>query len=66
MNLDKTQFGATKNRKQTQAETRTLLWGKYIKFQPCLAGARVRSREHTAMDRSFYYNENDRDISRFS
>ena len=64
MNLDMTQFGATQNQKQAQA--RTLLWGKHIKFQPCLAGARVRSSEHKVMDRSFYYIENDRDISRFS
>ena len=64
MNLDMTQFGATQNQKQAQANT--LLWGKHIKFQPCLAGARVRSSKHKVMDRSFYYNENDRDISRFS
>ena len=63
MNLDMTQFGATQNEKQAQA--RTLLWGKYITFQPCLVSARVRSSEQKAMDRSFYYNENDRDISRF-
>ena len=59
MNLDMTQFGATQNQKQAQA--RTLLWGRHIKFQPCLAGARVRASEHKVMDRSFYYNENDRE-----
>ena len=37
---------------------------KHTKFQSCLAGACVRSSEHKVMDRSFYYNENDRDISR--
>ena len=36
MNLDMTQFGATQNQKQAQA--RTLLWGKHIKFQPCPCG----------------------------
>ena len=66
MNLDMTQFGASQNQKLAQAQARTLLWGKYITFQPCLVGARVRSSEHKAMDRSLYYNENDRDISRFS
>ena len=60
MNFDVTQFGATQNQKQVQA--RTLLWGKYIKFQPCLAGAGMRSSEHNATDRPFYYNENDRNI----
>ena len=35
-------------------------------FNHARAGARVRSGEHKVMDRSFYYNENDRDISRFS
>ena len=49
MNLDMTQFGGTQNQKQTQA--RTLLWGKYIKLQPCLASERVRSSEHKATGR---------------
>ena len=62
MNLNITQFGATQNQKQAQAQARTLLWGKHIKFQPCLAGRRVRSRGHKVMDRSFYYKENHRDI----
>ena len=38
-------WGNTKSKARASA-TRTLLWGKYITFQPCLAGARVRSSEH--------------------
>ena len=49
MYIDMTQFGATHNQKKAQA--RTLLWGKYIKFQPCFVSARGRSNEHKAMGR---------------
>ena len=39
MNFDMTQFGATQNQKQAQAQVTTLLWGKYITCQPCLETA---------------------------
>ena len=63
MNLDVTQIGATQNQKQAQA--RTLLWGKYIKLLT-MPRERAHQIERAQSNGSFYYDENDRDISRFS
>ena len=49
MNFNMTQFGVTQNQKQPQA--RTLLWGEYMKVQPCFPSACVRSSEHKAFGR---------------
>ena len=56
MSLNMRQFVTTQNQKQVQARTYK------ISTMPC---EHAREIERAQSDKSFYYNENDRDISRF-